>query len=243
MQIYFLLFIMYSFIGWVMEVFYCYWDMKKLTNRGFLIGPICPIYGVGSLLIILFLRQYQNQPIILFILAILICSFLEYLTSYVLEKVFKVRWWDYSNKKYNINGRICLETMVPFGIIGTLLVYYINPFFLNLLKMINLNILNIIFYIIFLIFIADLIISLKIISNIKFITSNIIKDNTEEVNQKIKERIVSKLKSFKNKLSADKKIRKILSEQSYFTRRILDSFPKFKINILRKNKKDDKNGK
>ena len=69
----------------------------------------------------------------LFALSIIVCSILEYFTSYIMEKLFKVRWWDYSDKKFNINGRICLETMVPFGILGTLIVCYINPFLNNLL--------------------------------------------------------------------------------------------------------------
>ena len=243
-QIYFLLFIIYSFIGWVMEVFYCYFENKKLTNRGFLIGPICPIYGVGSILIITLLNYYAKEPVALFFLAIVICSILEYFTSYVLEKVFKVRWWDYSHKKFNINGRICLETMIPFGIIGVCLVYFINPFFLNILNMVNSTILGIIFYLILLVFIADCIISLKVISSIKVITSNIVKDNTDEVNKKIKEKIFAKLKAIKSgKETMEKKIRRILSE-SYFTRRIVDSFPKFKVSkLLKKVKKDDKNGK
>ncbi len=241
LEIYFLLFIIYSFVGWIMEVIYNYFDCKRLMNRGFLIGPICPIYGVGSLLMIFFLKGYKSQPFILFILAILICSILEYLTSYVLEKVFKIRWWDYSQNKFNINGRICLETMVPFGIIGCLLVYFINPFFSNLLEMVSPTLLHVIFYLIFLTFLTDLIISLKVISNIKLITSNIIKDNTEEVSKKVKDKIVSKIKTFKNRFNnPDKKIRKVLSEQSYFTKRIIDSFPRFKVSdIIKKIKKDD----
>ncbi len=241
-QIYFLLFIIYSFIGWIMEVIYNYFDCKRWMNRGFLIGPICPIYGIGSILIILLLKDYQTQPFVLFILAILICSVLEYLTSFILEKVFKIRWWDYSHKKFNINGRICLETMVPFGIIGALLVYFINPFFEHVLSLVNIQILNDLFYIIFLIFLADLIISLKIISNIKLITSNIIKDNTEEVSKKVKDKIVTTLKSFKKKInSPDKKIRKVFSQQPYFTKRVIEAFPKFKVSsILKKKSKGDK---
>ena len=241
-QIYFLLFIIYSFIGWIMEVRYNYFDCKRWMNRGFLIGPICPIYGVGSILMILFLQEYRTQPFVLFVLAIIICSVLEYLTSFILEKVFKIRWWDYSHKKFNINGRICLETMVPFGIIGSLLVYFINPFFKHLITSIDIHVLNNIFYIVFLIFLADLIISLKIISNIKLITTNILKDNTEEVSKKVKDKIVTTLKSFKNKINnPDKKIRKVFSQQPYFTKRIIEAFPKFKVsNILKKKSKGDK---
>ena len=125
---YFLLFVIYSVIGWIMEVIYTLVIDKKFTNRGFLVGPYCPIYGVGAVLIIILLSGYKERPIGLFVLAIVICSILEYFTSYIMEKLFKARWWDYSNRKFNINGRICLETMVPFGVIACLIVYIVNPF-------------------------------------------------------------------------------------------------------------------
>ena len=241
-EFYFLLFLIYSFLGWVMEVIFCYFSTKKLANRGFLIGPICPIYGVGSLLIITLLKNYAKDPLVLFILAIIICSILEYLTSYILEKIFKVRWWDYSHKKYNLNGRICLETMIPFGLLGLLVVYFIHPLLTNIFMMLNKQLLHIIFYLSLLVFIGDFVISFKIISNIKIITSNIVKDNTDEIKNSVRKSLFEKIKIIKNnRKNIDKKIRKILSEQSYFTKRILDSFPKFKVsNLLNKKKKEDK---
>ena len=131
---YFLLFMIYALAGWILEVIYALFADKKLTNRGFLIGPICPIYGVGCVLIILLLTPYKNHPIGLFVLAIVICSILEYFTSYFMEKLFKARWWDYSNRKFNINGRICLETMIPFGIVACFIIYIVNPFVVEILN-------------------------------------------------------------------------------------------------------------
>ena len=243
-KIYFLLFIIYSFIGWIIEDLYCYFDSGKMVNRGFLIGPVCPIYGVGCLLLVFLLKKYINEPLVLFVISIFICSILEYVTSYVLEKLFKVRWWDYSNLKYNINGRICLETMIPFGIIGTLIVCYINPFMLNLINKMPLIFLNISFYIILVIFVIDLGISLKVVSNIKNITSNIVKDNTEEINNNFRSQVLNKIRKFKlNRESIDKKIRKVIGQQSYLTKRIINVFPKFKVsNLLKKVKKGDKDG-
>lgn len=229
LKIYFLLFIFYSFLGWLLEVIDCRFTIKKWVNRGFLIGPLCPIYGVGCLLIILLLNRYLKDPLVLFVLAIIICSLLEYLTSYILEKIFHVRWWDYSHKKYNINGRICLETMLPFGCLGFLIIYILNPFVLKILNIFNPQILNWLFYIIFLLFISDLVVSLKIIRDIKIITSNIAKDNTEEINAKVREKILSKLKSFKKKESKHNKIKNMLFEKSYFTKRFINAYPKFKI--------------
>ena len=121
---YFLYFIIYSFIGWLMEVICKLFEYKRFINRGFLIGPICPIYGFGVLFIILLIGNDRNDILSVFLKAILICSVLEYLTSYFMEKLFKARWWDYSDKKFNIAGRICLENALSFGI-GALAVIYI----------------------------------------------------------------------------------------------------------------------
>ena len=116
-KILFLLFITYSFMGWVMEMIATVVEDHEIVNRGFLIGPYCPIYGCCSIAIILILHKINN-PIILFIFSILICSIGEYITSFVLEKIFKARWWDYSHMKFNLNGRICLRNCLFFGILG-----------------------------------------------------------------------------------------------------------------------------
>ena len=81
-----------------------------MMNRGFLIGPCCPIYGCGCLLFILILPKYLDDPIVLFILAATICSVLEYITSWIMEKLFNTRWWDYSKRRFNLDGRVCLGT-------------------------------------------------------------------------------------------------------------------------------------
>ena len=186
------------------------------------------------------LNDFTNQPIVLFILAIVICSILEYTTGYLLEKLFKIRWWDYSNKKYNINGRICLETMIPFGIIGCLLLYFINPFFFNILTNFSNLTINIIFYILFIIFLLDVGISCKVITNIKTITSSIVRDNTEEVNSKVKKAILDKLKKITyNKNNLEKKIKTALLEYNYFTKRFVKSFPRFQVIKKFKNRKSN----
>ena len=136
---YFLLFMIYSFLGWLMEVLVTLVRKRKFVNRGFLIGPYCPIYGYGVLGILTLIGKNNNDILSVFLKSILICSLLEYLTSYLMEKIFKARWWDYSKKKFNINGRICLETMMPFGILGTICFYILNPFFLKNINSINNN--------------------------------------------------------------------------------------------------------
>ena len=141
---YFLLFIIYSMLGWLIEVSAFLISDKKFINRGFLIGPYCPIYGVGAIVMILTLSNYTDSPLILFVMSIVIFSLLEYYTSYFMEKIFKARWWDYSKKKFNINGRICLETMIPFGLLGLLAMYVINPFLNNIIESFSINTINLV---------------------------------------------------------------------------------------------------
>lgn len=204
---YFLLFIIYSFLGWLMEVILKSIENKKFINRGFLIGPICPIYGYGCLFIIILLKRFTSNIFILFLSSILVCSILEYITSLVMEKLFKARWWDYSKRKFNLNGRICLNTMIPFGILGIIMMYIINPFLEAKLLLINENIKIILAIVLLIIYIIDNIISFRLMFKISKTIKKIALDNTEEITKKVKEIILSK---------------------SYLYRRIIESFPNLK---------------
>lgn len=108
-----------------------------------------------------------------------------------MEKIFKARWWDYHNRKFNINGRICLETLIPFGLLGTILLKFINPFILNLISKIPSNILKWILIVLFVIIGIDTFISFFVIGNLrktaKEVEKEAIKDNTEEISNKVKE--------------------------------------------------------
>ena len=167
LSIHVFLFFIYSFLGWLMEVIVGWIYRKKIVNRGFMIGPYCPIYGFGGTLITLVLSSYYDNPIVLFCVAIVICGLLEYFTSFVMEKVFKARWWDYSPKKYNINGRVCLETIVPFGLLGCLIIYVINPISIGLIENIPLSTQDIIAAILVCIFTVDFIISYFFIAKLR----------------------------------------------------------------------------
>ena len=121
--------------------------LKRFINRGFLIGPYCPIYGAGAILITFLLKKYTEDPITLFIMAILVCGILEYLTSYFMEKIYHARWWDYSQRKFNINGRVCLNTIIPFGLLGMFIIYISNPFLISKIQLLPEIWLNILFWI------------------------------------------------------------------------------------------------
>ncbi len=203
----FILFLFYSFIGWLWEVIDKIVEEKKFVNRGFLIGPYCPIYGVGCTLLTLLLNKYIDNKITLFIYAVIICSILEYFTSYFMEKIFHARWWDYSKQKFNLNGRICAETMIPFGIFGCLIVGYVNPFLLKILSNINHTVLNYTALILLLIFMLDFSVSFGVIMNFRNTISTLEKDATEQIT---------------------KKVREILSSQGHVYKRLMDAFPHFK---------------
>lgn len=199
---YFLLFLIYSFIGWLIEVIGKLIEKHKFINRGFLIGPICPIYGHGCILMILTLSRYKDNPLVLFVNAIFICSLLEYFTSYFMEKIFKARWWDYSTRKFNLNGRICAETMIPFGILGTLVICVINPIFEYLLNLFNFETIKITAIVLFIIYIIDYTISLIIMFGFKGTLKTVEKDGTEEITKKVKKILINKNVLYKRLVEA-----------------------------------------
>lgn len=201
----FLLFLIYSFLGWLIETIGGLITSKKFVNRGFLLGPYCPIYGTGVILITLLLSKYKEDPITLFFFSGLLCGTLEYVTSYIMEKVFKSRWWDYSKMRFNINGRICLETLVLFALAGLLIFGVTNPFLESLLVKIPAFIAHIISGTLLVFFIADCIFSLNImnsIKNIKINVTNQIKDNTDEISERVKAIIMEKSASYRRLIVA-----------------------------------------
>ena len=127
----FLAFLFYSFAGWCCETVYCSVLQGKLVNRGFLNGPLCPVYGFGALLVIFLLQGTQQTPMALFFSGMLVTSVLEYFTSWLLEKLFHMKWWDYSGYIFNIDGRVCLEGLIIFGLGGCAFTYCFTILFMK----------------------------------------------------------------------------------------------------------------
>ena len=124
----FLLLILYSFLGWCGEMVYCslaHWRLCE--KRGFLNGPLCPIYGHGALLVLLILRGGCGSPVLTFLLGGLLTTALEYVTSWAMEKLFHMRWWDYSNRFCNLGGRVCLLNSTLFGLASAGLCHWLSP--------------------------------------------------------------------------------------------------------------------
>ena len=207
---YFLIFIIYACLGWVLEVTCKSIEYKRFINRGFLIGPYCPIYGWGVVLITLLLYRYSYDPLVLFVMTIITCMILEYVTSFVMEKLFKARWWDYSKRKFNLNGRVCLGTTIPFGIFGVFIIYFSNPFIIEQLNKVDPTVLDIIAIIILIIYIIDNIISGVVIFGFRKTTVQVNKegrqDNTEEITKKVREILSSKAWTYKRLINAYPKL-------------------------------------
>ena len=135
-----LYFFIYSFCGWLMETVLCSIREHRFINRGFLNGPLCPIYGCGILLILTFLLPVRDSipraeaavPVI-FLAGAVLASAVEYFTSWAMEKLFHARWWDYSKHRFNLNGRICLSISAAWGLLATVFVYQIQPHFESLI--------------------------------------------------------------------------------------------------------------
>lgn len=162
-------FFVFSVIGWLCETAWVLTDWQRFVNRGFLYGPYLPIYGVGSTLtIICFEKTYNKKtylgkinikPFLIFVYSFIILSVLEYVSSYLLEMIFDMRWWSYDNNKLNLNGRICLKNSIYFGVSGVLIMYSVYSFAIKLTDHISEKFLKIFAWSVSTVMVIDVIIS------------------------------------------------------------------------------------
>ena len=171
-------------------------------------GPWCPIYGFGAVFISLLLSRHAEDPLAVFGLAILICGILEYSTSYMMEKIFHARWWDYSTKKFNLNGRVCADTLLPFGLLGLLLVYAITPVMFSCFDLLSETMIQIICLSLSLLFLADITISTTTLVKIRVHAGKLNGDSTEKITNEV---------------------RSVLAEKSALVRRMMRAFPEARL--------------
>lgn len=210
----FLSFFIYSFLGYLIEIVNCSIREKKIVlNRGFFLGPYLPIYGVSCLLMEVLILRYKNDLFTVFVMSSFISTTLEYVTSYILEKIFKARWWDYSDHKFNIEGRVCLFNAFLFGLGGIAFVYILNPFVTYLINLLPLILFRIITVILLTVFLADVIITITTLCQVKIST---LKFKSKDVTMELTKIIRNELKARKVKTN-------------FFVRHMLNAFPKIDI--------------
>lgn len=186
---YIFIFFIFSVIGWSIEVTLKFIQFHRFVNRGFLVGPYCPIYGLGSVLIIFINRslyKFEHSIGLTFLVSILICGLVEYFVSYFLEKKYHARWWDYSKKPMNLNGRIWIGNLILFGLGGLIIAQILGPIFTNIFYKFSLKNRQIISLIIVLIFTSDFIISYFVMKLIKTNIEGSEADNTEDIRKEMK---------------------------------------------------------
>lgn len=151
-----LYFIIFSFLGWLMETIRVSLRNKRYINRGFVAGPVCPIYGIGMIFIILFLSKFKNNLILLIFCGTILSTVLEYITSYLLEVIFNAKWWDYSYRKHHIKGRVCLDISCAWGVLSLIMIKLVVPIIDIIIEKIPFNIGVIFINIFFVLFFIDL---------------------------------------------------------------------------------------
>ena len=183
----FLYFIIYSFLGWICEVIYCSIPAKRFINRGFLKGPICPVYGFGAVFVIYIMTSLNiKSPILIFIFGGIIASIIEFIADLMLEYIFHTRLWDYSNRKFNIKGRVCLLNSTLFSILSLVLMSFIHPIIMSYIKVLSNRAIIITVIICMLILITDIsrTVSEVINLNTTLKNMNLLKELKKEFNKK-----------------------------------------------------------
>ena len=208
-------FMLFSLFGYIAEMTMCIIVDRKITNRGFLCGPIIPIYGVGSLFLILLLEPFKNNPVIVFFFGIIITTTIEYITSYLLEKIFHNRWWDYSQNKFNLNGRICLLNSSLFGIGSLAILYLAKPIFHDFLGQINQTALIVMAFICCFLFVLDVIYSCVVAYNLR---------NQIILFSELKNEKIAKIPGMLERM-----IKKRIKKIKRYPKRLLKAFPYLKL--------------
>lgn len=210
----FLVFMLYSVAGYLCEIVCSSIKQKKLVNRGFLCGPYCPIYGVGSLFILFLLLRFKEDPVIVYVLGAIITTAIEYVTSFILEKIFHNKWWDYSDEKFNIHGRVFLFNTLLFGFGSLVIIYTGNDIITKILDGFSPLAMSITAYSLLFLFVIDFIYSVMIAYNLR---------NRIIICEELKNEKLAKLPGM-----LEKKLKERVEKFKAYPKRLLDAFPYLK---------------
>lgn len=237
--LYLIYFFIYAFIGWVVEVSYHAVTIGKFINRGFLSGPYCPIYGFGAISVIYFLTDIaEKNKLVLFMGSIAIATAIEFVAGFLLEKIFHERWWDYSDRKLNIGGYVCLEFSVIWGLFCFLLYEAVHPIVKNIVGLIPLNMLKYLDLGLVIIMTIDLIATINTLIGInkKLKVLDKIRMDIRKVSDRIGTRVYDRTIALENKqeeikknpeiIEIENRIRELKERKAILgERRILRAFP------------------
>ncbi len=257
-------FISYAFLGWCVEVIFQAVNKGEFINRGFLNGPICPIYGFGMVTLLYILEPLVDNVLFLFLGSVLLTSLLEYLTGFILEKVFNDKWWDYSEKPFNIKGYISLSFSIVWGLAAVFVIQIVHPFIIKLTSVVTNKIGNYLLALLFLYFAADFIVTivgiLKINKRLRLLEAMSKKlhiysegvgigiykgvtktmEFTEKVHDKIedsKSDIEAALEKNLDKNLLKEKYNKLIKEKHFVQKRLEKAYPNIKKKINKHKKR------
>lgn len=212
-------FFIYAFFGWCMEVAYAVTSTGKFINRGFLNGPVCPIYGFGMVTILLIVAPIEDNLFLLFLLSTIFTTMIEFFTGFVLEKIFKAKWWDYTDLPFNIKGYVCLKFSIIWGIACTFVVKIIHSLIYGVVSIIPDLLMSILLICFSIIILTDIIVTVssilklkkrlkvmdKLALEIKEVSNNIGKKisvrvlEAKEKNEEIKDKLEDKFEALEKK--------------------------------------------
>ncbi len=237
--LYLIYFFIYAFIGWVVEVSYHAVTIGKFINRGFLSGPYCPIYGFGAISVIYFLTDIaEKNKLVLFFGSIAIATAIEFVAGFLLEKIFHERWWDYSDRKLNIGGYVCLEFSVIWGLFCFILYEAVHPLVKNLVGLIPLEMLKYLDLGLIIIMTIDLIATINTLVGInkKIRVLDKVRKDIRKVSDRIGTRVYDRTVALENKqeeikknpeiIEIENRIRELKERKAILgEKRILRAFP------------------
>lgn len=233
------MFLIYAFLGWCAEVIFHTVTVGDFSNRGFLNGPVCPIYGVGATVVIAILTRVDNT-IVMFFVSMALTSLLELVTGFVLKKIYHTSWWDYSDKPFNIGGYVCLEFSILWGFACVGVMKILHPVVMDFVHIIPdfLGLILLIF--LFAVFAADIVVTVlamnKLIERMKHLDelARAIHHVSDEIGEELHEKVTGLEKRHEEFEQSEKarqlrvKYEELAENKNILQRRILKAFPKMK---------------
>lgn len=236
---YIIIFFFYSAVGWLIESTYCSIGEKRLINRGFLTGPMCPIYGTGALVMTICLyNPFSDKPLYVFLLGMVICDLVEYITSLLMETLFHARWWDYTYEFANIKGRICLKHTLYWGVASIAFVYLVHPHVEAIISSLNPVILRYILIAILVIFVIDVINAFRKALDVRNLLLKLhsLLDTAVSAINTVKNSITNAYMNVQD--NVEKQNEKISGAQNEFICQVQELLDQFELRFSRSNKAD-----